>query len=426
MRLIYLDNNATTQPLPEVIAAMREGLETVWANPSSIHRAGNLAKQRVELAREQVGSLVGAPPRDVVFTSGGTEGANLAIVGSLAAQRERGALVTTRLEHSAVRELAQQFAGRGTEVIWLPNSRDGVVDVDALRRLLRDRAGGISLVSVMAANNESGVIQPWQEISRLCRECGVRYHCDATQWAGRMPTDLAAEPVDLFTFAPHKFHGPKGIGAIVIRQGVRLGPLVVGGPQERKRRGGTENVPAIMGFGAAALAARAWIGDPSNAATVARRRDRLESLVLAGAPDAVVNGGRVPRIWNTTNIGFPRLEAEAMLLLLSERGIAASAGSACSSGSLEASPILRAMDIPPDVAHGSLRFSLSRFTTDDEIDAAAAIILECAARLRASSAALDRGAAARPAADRAASDRTADGAASDRAAASAQASRQAR
>ena len=390
MKLLYLDNNATTQPLPEVIAAMREGLEFVWANPSSIHRAGNLARQQLELAREQVGALVGAPPREVVFTSGGTEGANLAIVGSLAAHRDRSVLVTSRLEHSAVRELAQQLAARGTEVAWLPNSGDGVVDLDALHRLLRERARQIALVSVMGANNETGVIQPWREISRLCREHEVRYHCDATQWAGRMPTDLAAEPVDLFSFAPHKFHGPKGIGAIVVRQAVRMGTLVVGGPQERKRRGGTENVPAIMGFGACAAAARKWIDDPSNAAAVARRRDRLESLLLAGAPDARVNGAAVPRIWNTTNIGFPRLEAEAMLLLLSERGIAASAGSACSSGSLEASPILRAMNVPPDIAHGSLRFSLSRFTTDAEVDEAAKIILECAAKLRTSSAALAR------------------------------------
>ncbi len=390
MRLIYLDNNATTQPLPEVIAAMRVGLEAIWGNPSSIHRAGNEAKQRVELAREQVGALVGAPPRDIVFTSGGTEGSNLAIVGSLASQRDRGVLVTTRLEHSAVRELAQQLAARGTEVLWLPNSGDGVVDADALRRILRERARQIALVSVMAANNETGVIQPWREIARLCREHEVRFHCDGTQWAGRMPTDLTAEPVDLFSFAPHKFHGPKGIGAIVVRQGVRMGHLVVGGPQERKRRGGTENVPAIMGFGAAATAARTWIDDPANPAAVARRRDRLESLLLDAAPDACVNGAGAARIWNTTNIGFPRLEAEAMLLLLSERGVAASAGSACSSGSLEASPILRAMNVPPDIAHGSLRFSLSRFTSDEEITEAARIVLECAAKLRTSSAALVR------------------------------------
>lgn len=390
MPLIYFDNNATTRPLPEVVAAVHEGLERVWANPSSIHRAGNEAKQRVELARELVARLVGASPRDVVFTSGGTEAANLAILGSLAAQRGRSVLVTTKLEHSAVRELAQQLAARGTEVIWLPNSGDGVVDIDALRTLLAQRAKEIALVSVMAANNETGVIQPWREIGRICREHEVRFHSDATQWAGRMPTDLSSECVDLFTFAPHKFHGPKGVGAVVVRQGVRMGALVVGGPQERKRRGGTENVPAIMGFGVAAEAARSWIADPANPRAVEARRDRLETLLLAGASEARVNGGSAPRIWNTTNIGFPRLEAEAMLLLLSERGVAASAGSACSSGSLEASPILRAMNTPPDVAHGSVRFSLSRFTTDEEVEEGARIILECAARLRTSSEALAR------------------------------------
>lgn len=388
MKLIYLDNNATTRPLPEVVTAMREGLESHWGNPSSMHRFGNEAKQRVELAREQVGKLVGAPPRDVVFTSGGTEGANLAVAGSLAVQRGRSVLVTSRLEHSAVRELAQQLAARGTEVVWLPNSGDGVVDPQALSDLLRARAKEIALVSVMAANNETGVIQPWREMARLCSEHGVRFHCDATQWVGRMPTDLTAEPVDLFSFAPHKFHGPKGIGALVIRQGVRLGSLVVGGPQERRRRGGTENVPSIMGFGVAAQSARDWLSEPANPASVSKQRDRLEQLLLEGAPDARVNGATSPRIWNTTNIGFPRLEAEAMLLLLSERGVAASAGSACSSGSLEASPILRAMDIAPDLAHGSLRFSLSRFTTDAEVSEGAEIILACATKLRASSAAL--------------------------------------
>jgi len=386
--MIYFDNNATTQPLPEVVDAVREGMELVWGNPSSVHRSGNEAKQRVELAREQVGRMIGVPPRDVVFTSGGTEGANLAILGSIAAQRGRTVVVTSRLEHSAVRELSQQLAARGIEVIWLPNSRDGVVDADAARATIQARSNDIAIVSVMAANNETGVIQPWREIGRHCRECGVRFHCDATQWAGRMPTDLSIEAVDLFSFAPHKFHGPKGVGALAIRQGVRLGSLVVGGPQERKRRGGTENVPAIMGFGVAAEAARNWIANPSNPATVAARRDRLERLLMAGAADAEVTGIKVPRIWNTTNIGFPRLEAEAMLLLLSERGVAASAGSACSSGSLEASPILRAMNLPPDLAHGSVRFSLSRFTTDDEIDRGATIILECAAKLRASMASL--------------------------------------
>lgn len=385
---IYLDNNATTQPLPEVVAAMLEGLQTFWGNPSSIHRPGNEAKQRVELAREQVGHLVGAAPRDVIFTSGGTEGANLAIIGSLAVQRGRNMIITSKLEHSAVRELAQQLAARGTEVIWLPNSRDGVVDAAALSDLLRTRAKDVALVSVMAANNETGVIQPWREIGQCCRDHGVRFHCDATQWAGRMPMDLAKEPIDLLSFAPHKFHGPKGVGALVVRQGVRIAPFVVGGSQERKRRGGTENVPSIMGFGVAAAAARTWISDARNPAAVARLRDRLEQLLLAGAPDAIVNGASVPRIWNTTNIGVPRLEAEAMLLLLSERGVAASAGSACSSGSLEASPILRAMDLAPDLAHGSVRFSLSRFTTDEEVTEGARIILECAARLRVSSAAL--------------------------------------
>ena len=389
--MIYLDNNATTPPLPEVIAIVRQALERTWGNPSSIHRIGSEAKRLVELAREQVASLVGSSPANVVFTSGGTEGANMALAGFLAQQPGRRVVVTSRMEHSAVREFSQRLALRGTEVLWLPNDRRGVVEADALAEILSRRAAEIAVVSVMAANNETGVIQPWERIGALCREAGVRYHCDATQWAGRMPLSMGDAPVDAVSFAAHKFHGPKGAGAVVLRAGQRLEPFVTGGSQERSRRGGTENVPAIAGMGVACEMAAAWLADPRGREEGLARRELFEALLRASAPEAVVNGGDAPRLWNTSNVGFPRLESEALLLLLSEHGVAGSAGSACASGSLEPSPILRAMNIPPDVAHGSVRFSQSRFTTEDELRRAAEVIDQCVQRLRKSSAALGVG-----------------------------------
>jgi cysteine desulfurase len=269
-------------------------------------------------------------------------------------------------------------------VAWVPPDEGGVIDLAALEAALDAHGGDVALVSVMGANNETGVLQPLQAIGERCRARGVRFHCDATQWVGRMPTALAGMPVDLVTASAHKFHGPKGVGALWVRSGVRVAPQVVGGPQERDRRGGTENVPGIVGMGAAAEAALAWLSDPAHREAGAARRDRLERAILAAVPDAVVNGAGAARLWNTTNIGFPGLEAEAILLLLSERGVMASAGAACSSGSLDPSPVLLAMGVPPRVAHGSIRLSISRLTTDDEVAHAAEAIPACIARLRRS------------------------------------------
>jgi cysteine desulfurase len=290
-----------------------------------------------------------------------------------------------RTEHSAVREACEALERRGrARVAWVPAGADGVIDLDALAAALAANAGDTALVSVMWANNETGVVQPVQAIGERCRARGVRFHCDATQWAGRMPTALASMPVDLATVSAHKFHGPKGVGALWARGGVRVEAQVVGGPQERERRGGTENVPGIVGMGVAADAARAWLADPAARAAGAAARDAFERAVCAAVPDAVVNGAGAERLWNTTNIGFPGLEAEAMLLLLSERGVAASAGAACSSGSLEPSPVLLAMGVPARVAHGSVRFSTSRRTRPEELQSAARIVAECVARLRRS------------------------------------------
>lgn len=391
MDRIYLDSNATTRPADEVVEAVARAMRDTWANPSSMHRAGGEAKRVVELARESVARLVGCQERELVFTSGGTEGANLAIRGSLehalSHEPARRALVTTRFEHSAVRELAQRLEKRGTEVVWLAGSRSapGTPDLDALETLLRSRGGEIALVSLMWANNETGAITDVARAGALCREHGVRFHTDATQWVGKMPTDLAAMQVDLACFAAHKLHGPKGVGALYVRRNLRLTPQTYGGPQERERRGGTENVPAIAGFGVAADLARAWLaGDGITRSTALR--DRLEQTV-AQATGGAIHAQHAPRLWNTTNIGFARLEAEAILLLLSERGVFASAGAACSSGSLDPSPVLLAMGIAPEVAHGSIRFSLSRETTAAECEEAVRRVIAAIERLRTSTSA---------------------------------------
>jgi cysteine desulfurase len=391
MERIYLDSNATTRPADEVVEAVARSMRESWANPSSVHRAGGEAKRVVELARESVARLVGCQDREVVFTSGGTEGASLAIRGTIehfaAADAARRVLVTTRFEHSAVRELAQQCEKRGTEVVGLPGSpaAPGTPDLDALETLLKARASEIALVSLMWANNETGAITDIARAGALCREHGVRFHTDATQWVGKMPTDFAALQVDLASFAAHKLHGPKGVGALYVRRNVRVTPQTYGGPQERERRGGTESVAAIVGFGVASDLAREWLaGD--GVARGAALRDRFERTV-AQATGGAIHSQHGTRLWNTTNIGFAKLEAEAILLLLSERGVFASAGAACSSGSLDPSPVLLAMGIAPELAHGSIRFSLSRETTAAECDEAARRVIAAIARLRASTSA---------------------------------------
>jgi cysteine desulfurase len=286
-----------------------------------------------------------------------------------------------------VRELAQQLEKRGVEVVWLSSSPSapGTPDLDALAGLLASRANEIALVSLMWANNETGAITDIARAGALCREHGVRFHTDATQWVGKMPTDLAALQVDLASFAAHKFHGPKGVGALYVRRNVRITPQTYGGPQERERRGGTENAPAIAGMGVAADLARTWLaGDGVARGTMLR--DRFEQAVC-GATSGIAHACAAPRLWNTTNIGFTRLEAEAILLLLSERGVFASAGAACSSGSLDPSPVLLAMGIAPELAHGSIRFILSRDTTEADCDDAARRVIEAITRLRSSTSA---------------------------------------
>jgi cysteine desulfurase len=377
VNLVYLDNNATTQPSAQVVEAMLPYLTEFYGNPSSVHRFGQRARQAIDEARAQIAHLVHCAESELLFTGGGTEAINTAIRSLFATRAPRRRIVTTTVEHSATRELCAQMSKEGAEVIEVAVDLHGALDMDALRQAVTDET---ALVTIMWANNETGVIFPVQEIAGICRARRVPFHCDATQAVGKIPVDLPAAGVDAMSFASHKFHGPKGVGALFTRRGVRIRPLLIGGPQERGRRGGTENVPGIVGMGKAAeLAAQAL----PEMARVATLRDRLESSMLAHIESASVNGRTDLRLPNTTNIGFARLEAEAILLLLSEQGICASAGAACSSGSLEPSHVLKAMQIDEKIAHGAIRFSLSRYTTDAEIDRALAVVPKVIGRLNA-------------------------------------------
>lgn len=403
--MIYLDHNATTRPADAVVDAILQVHREHWHNPSSIHRPGQAARQRLELARKHLAALVGTKPRNLTLVGSGTESIDLAIRGHLLARgmvgaartRRGGCIVVSPLEHIAIRELWKALEREENVAVHVCDlDASGRVDPASVERLLAAHPSspdpervGTALVSVQWANNETGAIQPVHEIAAICRQRGVTFHCDATQWVGKMPTsvgDAAATPgsldCDLLTYSAHKFHGPKGVGVLYSRPGVRTAPLIHG-EQELGRRGGTENVAGIVGAGVAAELAMAWLADPENRRRCEARRDRFERALLAAVPGARVNVAG-DRLWNTSSIGFPGLEAEALLLLLSERGVCCSAGAACSSGSLEASAVLRAMKIPPEFAHGTLRFSISRETTDAEIDAAIPIIAASVERLRES------------------------------------------
>jgi cysteine desulfurase len=363
MQLIYLDNNATTQPDPEVVAAMLPFLTQWYGNASSVHRFGQRSRQALDEARSQVAALIGCDDAELVFTGGGTESINTALRGLLLSRSPRKQILTSTVEHSAVRELCKSLGQNGAEVLEIPVDEQGSPDLERLESVLSDDT---ALVTMMWANNETGVIMPVAEVAEMCRRRRVPFHCDATQAVGKLPIDVHGIPIDAMSFASHKFHGPKGVGGLFVRKGVRVRPLMIGGPQERNRRGGTENVPGIVGMG-----------------IIAKMRDRFEHAVLENIADTHVIGRTDMRLPNTTNIGFARLEAEAILLLLSEKGICASAGSACSSGSLEPSPVLAAMGIDGKIAHGAIRFSLSRYTTDEEIDQTLAVLPGLIGRLRA-------------------------------------------
>ncbi len=361
--VIYFDNNATTRLAPEALAAMQPYLTELYGNPSSIHGFGSQVSRKIQEAREQVTALLGAAdPIEIVFTSCGTEGDNAAIRGILESQPQKRHIVTTQVEHPAVLSLCQHLEKKGYRVTWLRVDADGMLDLEELKASLSDDT---ALVSIMYANNETGVIFPIDAIGEIVKARGIPIHVDAVQVAGKIPLNLRQSPVDLLTISAHKFHGPKGVGALYVRRGITFRPFMIGGHQERGRRGGTENVAGIVGMGKAAELA---LGNmPEDGPRVRGLRDRLEQSLLESCPESRVNGHREKRLPNTLNMSFKFLEGEAILVLLDQNGICASTGSACTAGSSEPSHVLRAMGVSPDWIQGAVRFSLSRYTTETEV-----------------------------------------------------------
>lgn len=376
---IYLDHNATTPPAPEVIEAVSRASREVFGNASSIHAFGQRAKAALDEARTEVARLIGAEPGDIVFTSSGTEADNLALRGVMgAAKSSRPGLVVGSTEHEAVLNTAKALARQGCRVTLLPVDREGRLEVDGLAAHVAHDA---ALVSVMLANNETGVAQPVESLVPVAHERGALFHTDAVQAAGKLPIDVSALGVDLLSLAAHKFGGPKGVGALWIRRGTHLSAVITGGRQERNRRAGTESVPAIVGFGVAARLARTRLA--AEGTRLAALRDRLEAGILACVPGTVVNGAGAPRVPNTANVAFEHVEAESLLIALDLEGIAVSTGSACSSGTLEPSHVLRAMGLSHGRVQSSVRFSLGSTTTAAEIERVLEVLPTVVARLRA-------------------------------------------
>jgi cysteine desulfurase len=373
VRRIYLDANATTPLLPEVLEAMRPFLVGQFGNASSIHQEGQLARSAVEQGRASVSRLLGCRPSEVVFTSGGTESDNLAVFGSA---KTGDHVVSSSVEHHAVLHAVERLADRGVEVTVVPVDGEGVVSAEDVRRALRPNT---RLVSVMMANNETGVLQPVEEIGRITREAGVRFHVDAVQAAGKVAIDVEAIGCDLLSISGHKMHGPQGTGALFVRRRTRLEPLFAGGAHERQRRAGTENVAGIVGLGKAAECAMEGLRGGA-AERMRELRDRLETGLRESAGG--VNGGRTARVPNTSNVWFRSLDGEALVIGLDLKGLAVSSGAACSSGASEPSHVLQAMGLPIERARASLRFSLHRQTTVEEIDRAIELVSTQVARLR--------------------------------------------
>jgi len=365
---VYLDNNATTPIDPAVLDALHEVFRDVYGNPSSIHREGQTARRRIEEARESVASLLGAAAREVIFTSGGTESNNTAIFGAA-----RHHIVTTAIEHPSVLEPVEELARRGHAVTIVPPLRNGVVPAEAVIAAIRPET---RFVAMMLANNETGVVQPVAEVGRVCRERGIHLHCDAVQAAGKIDIDVSALGVDTLSLSAHKLHAPKGIGAMFVRGGLALERYLFGGAQERRRRAGTENVPLAAAFGVAAELAR----DPAARPRIRALRDRFEAAI---APlGATINGAGVERLPNTSSVTFHDADGEGIVIGLDLAGIAASTGAACSSGRIEPSHVLTAMGMTPEEARATIRVSLSRFTTEEEIERAVAVLTSLVPRTR--------------------------------------------
>jgi cysteine desulfurase len=378
MRRIYLDNNATTPIAPEVFEAMKPYLTEDFGNASSIHWYGQRAKAGVETARQQVAALISARPSEVVFTSGGTESDNAAILGIVeAARSEPKHVITTAIEHHAVLHTCKSLEKRGVSVSYVRVGSNGVVDPEDVAASIRP---GTLLISVMHANNELGTIQPLEEIGKIAREHDVYFHADAVQSVGKIPVDIEKLGVDLLSLSAHKFNGPKGVGALYIRKGTVLRPLLFGGHHERDRRPGTENTPGIVGLGKAAELARDHLGDESL--RLGALRDRLEAGILDRISQVAINGDTSRRVPNTTNLSFDYIEGEGFVIALDLRGIACSTGAACSSGSLEPSHVLSAIGLKPEQARASIRFSLGRLNTREDIEATLEVLPAVVEQLR--------------------------------------------
>ncbi len=377
MRVVYVDNNATTRVAPEVLEEMLPYFDRYYGNPSSMHTFGGQVGAKVEQARQRVAGLLGADPGEIVFTSCGTESDSTAIYAAIASNPDKRHILTTRVEHPAVINLCEHLSKKGFRVTFVPVDRKGRLDVDHLYRHLTDDT---AVVSVMWANNETGVIFPVEEIARTARERGILFHTDAVQAVGKIPIDLGRLDIDMLALSGHKLHAPKGVGVLYVRKGTKFSPFLIGGHQERGRRGGTENAAAIVGLGKACDFVSARLEEENT--RVRRLRDRLETEILERIPHATVNGDTLNRLPNTTSIGFEYVEGESILLMLDAWGICASSGSACTSGSLEPSHVLRAMGVPFTAAHGSIRFSLSIYNTDEDVDLIVEKLPPVIARLR--------------------------------------------
>jgi cysteine desulfurase len=379
MERVYLDHNATTPVDPRVLEAMLPFLQEAFGNPSSLHWFGQRARAAMDEARGRVAELIGAGPAEIVFTGSGTEADNMALRGMAAmAGGERRGVVHTTIEHHAIVHTGRALAEEGWPVQTVRVGGDGVVDLDDLRAKVDERT---AVVAVMLANNETGAIQPVAEIARLAHERGALVHCDGVQAAGKIPVDVRALDVDTLALSAHKFYGPKGVGALYVKRGARLKPLLRGGSQERNRRAGTENVAGIAGLGAAAQIARAELG--TQAPRLGALRDRLEQRLLATS--GARRNGDGPRVPNTSNISFEGLEAESLLMALDLMGIAVSTGAACAAGAVEPSHVLRGMGLPMERVQGSLRFSLGRSNTEEQIDHAAEAVVAAVEKQRAMS-----------------------------------------
>ena len=364
MDVIYMDNNATTKVAPEVVEAMLPYLSEYYGNPSSMHSFGGDVGAKIKAARQNVADLIGATPEEIIFTSCGTESDGTAIRAAIESNPDRKQIVTSRVEHPAIKNLYETLSKQGYRVTFVPVDNNGILDLDYFYNSLDDDT---AIVSLMWANNETGVIFPVEEISREIKDRGILFHTDAVQAAGKFAIDVNTTGIDMLSLSGHKFHAPKGIGVLYIRKGTKFSPYMIGGHQEQGRRGGTENVASIIALGKAAELAKQNIEDNSYAC-VSELRDKLESSLLEQVPYSMVNGDTKNRLPNTTSIAFEYVEGEAILLMMNEHGICASSGSACTSGSLEPSHVLRAMGVPFTAAHGSIRYSLSRYNTEKEID----------------------------------------------------------